>query len=84
MEDAMTTPTNTDNYLSKEQIERIYEIYEFANDEEIEAAWYENGQLYIDYNSPSGGAIYEPSMDDEGDKEKIRYILTGDTSDGKI
>lgn len=80
----MIKPINDNNYFNEEQIKRIYEVYEFGDDEEIEAAWYEDGQLYVDYSSPTGGNVYMPSIDDESDDIKIKYILTGDTSGGKI
>lgn len=73
----MITPTDYKNYLSEEQIKRIYEVFLFEDDEEIEAAWYEGNQLYVDYNSPRGGNIYEPSMDTTEDQANLNYILTG-------
>ena len=63
----MIKPINDNNYFNEEQIKRIYEVYEFGDDEEIEAAWYEDGQLYVDYSSPTGGNVYMPSIDDESD-----------------
>jgi len=73
----MITPNDLNNYLTKEQIDRIYDVFAFEDDEEIEAAWYENGQLYVDYNSPDGGNVYQPSMDTPEDQAKLKYILTG-------
>jgi len=73
----MITPNDLNNYLTKEQIDRIYDVFVFEDDEEIEAAWYENGQLYVDYNSPDGGNVYQPSMDTPEDQAKLKYILTG-------
>lgn len=73
----MITPNDLNNYLTKEQIDRIYDVFVFEDDEEIEAAWYENGQLYVDYNSPDGGNVYQPSMDTPEDQAKLKYIITG-------
>lgn len=78
----MLTPNSCKSYLTEEQINRIYEVYDFEDNEEIESAWYEDGQLYIDYDSPDGGNVYIPSMDDDTDKEKIDYILTGHKFNG--
>lgn len=66
-------------YLDKDQLERLYDVYLFEDNEEIVAAWLEPyGRLYIDYDSPSGGAIYEPNLNSEVDKAKLDYILVGE------
>lgn len=68
-------------YLDKKQLERLYDVFLFEDDEEIETAWFEpSGQLCVDYDSPSGGAIYifKPERNSEEDKEKLDYILVGE------
>ena len=65
-------------YLDSEQLKRLYEIFLFEEDENICAAWLNSsGRLFIEYESPSGGAIYEPMLEDEEGKEKLDYILDG-------
>lgn len=73
----MMKPINESSYLTKEQIERIYDVYEFEEGEEITSAWYENNRLYIEYWSEDGClAVYEPYISSFVDK-KIIYILEG-------
>lgn len=73
-----------DKYLTDEQINRCYNVFMFEDNEEITAAWFDNGRLYIEYvttydDEELESAIYEPCLiDDEEDKAKLHYILTGE------
>lgn len=76
-----------DKYLGKDQINRCYDVFIFEENEEINTAWYDEGQLYIEiiiYNDPEDpdnypeSTIYEPNLNDEEGQKKLKYILTGE------
>lgn len=65
-------------YLDSEQLKRLYDMFCFEEEEEILSAWFEpSGKLCIEYDSPSGGVIYEPMLDDAEGEKKLDYILIG-------
>lgn len=76
-----------DKYLGKDQINRCYDVFIFEENEEINTAWYDEGQLYIEiiiYNDPEDpdnypdSTIYEPNLSDDEGQKKLKYILTGE------
>jgi hypothetical protein len=66
-------------YLNEEQRERLYDVFDFEDYEKIEDAWIDNGQLYIYFlnEEDSENYTYEPNLDGEEGKEKLRHILDG-------
>ena len=67
--------------LNKEQIERLYMVFDFSNDEEIVCAELEDHQLKIHYVDNSNGVngTYEPyfAKHSEEDINKLKFILYG-------
>lgn len=61
--------------LDVEQIERLYECFDFEDEEEIVFAYFrDDGQLCIEYTDMDGViGTYEPNLYD--DQEKLDYIL---------
>lgn len=65
--------------LNKEQILRLYNMFDFEDDEEIVCAdLYDDGQMVIQYID-SNGVVgkYLPYFIDEEAKEKLNFILYG-------
>lgn len=76
-----------DKYLGKDQINRCYDVFIFDENEEINTAWYDEGQLYIEiitYNYPEDPdnypefTIYEPDLSGVEGLNKLNYILFGE------
>lgn len=76
-----------DKYLGKDQINRCYDVFIFDENEEINAAWYDEGQLYIEiiiYNDPEDPdnypefTVYEPDLSGVEGLNKLNYILFGE------
>lgn len=65
--------------LTKSQINRIYDVYDFDTKEKILSAWLDiNGRFYIQYKDVEGlVATYEPSTSELEDLQKIQYVLGG-------
>ena len=67
--------------LTQSQIERIYQVYEFSDMEEIEDAYFEDGILHIIYKDSDGlSGDYIPNISESEDREKLHYILKGDNN----
>lgn len=65
--------------LNADQIKRLYDVFDFDENEEIETARLENGELFITYRDADDIlGDYEPSLDGEEGKQKLDYILNGD------
>lgn len=65
--------------LSQAQIDRIYQVYEFSDIEEIEDAYFEDGVFHIIYRDAEGlPGDYIPNISEPEDREKLHYILKGD------
>lgn len=76
-----------DKYLGKDQINRCYDVFIFDENEEINTAWYDEGQLYIEiiiYNDPEDPdnypefTVYEPDLSGVEGLNKLNYILFGE------
>lgn len=72
--------------LNDEQISRIYDEYDFHDDEEIVSAIWDRDfhRLMIDYKDRDDNfCTYKPivDMDDPQDNAKINYILYGNVED---
>lgn len=69
----------TSRRLTKAQINRIYDVYDFDPKEKILSAWLDiNGRFYIQYKDVEGlVTTYEPSTSELEDLQKIQYILGG-------
>lgn len=72
--------------LVKDQLERCYEVYDFADNEEIIRGTFDffNCQLSLDYiidGDELDVHTYEPCCSDPEDEKKIIYILTGGNVD---
>ena len=65
--------------LSQTQIDRIYQVYEFSDIEEIEDAYFEDGVFHIIYRDADGlSGDYIPNISEPEDREKLHSILKGD------
>lgn len=78
---------NIDEYLSDDQIKRCYDIFVFKDTEEINSAWFDGEQLFIEiilYNDPEDpdnypdSIVYEPDLSGVEGLNKLNYILFGE------
>ena len=72
--------------LNKEQIARVYNTYDFDDEEEIVDVVLVGRQLLIHYidNRDGSNGTYAPSTENEEDKEKLDFILNGITLERDI
>lgn len=70
------------DYLTKKQIKRLYDVYDFDEQEEITNAYITDNRLFIEYIDTYGlDATYEPHFaifTNKEDFDKIKYILWGE------
>lgn len=68
-------------YLTTEQLNRLYFVFEFDDHEQITGALLDDGELYIYYRDADNEEwTYEPNLDptNEQDIKKLNYILKGE------
>ena len=69
-------------YLDKEQLKRLYNVYDFSDNENIVTAYIKRNRLWIEYTDIYGfDATYEPNFDiftDKEDFDKLKYVLWGE------
>lgn len=70
------------DYLTKTQIKRLYDVYDFDDEEDIIIAYIGYNELYIAYIDKDGHiSVYAPNFDiftDKEDFDKLKYILWGE------
>lgn len=69
-------------YLDKEQLKRIYDVYDFSNNESIVTAYIKRNRLWIEYiDEYHDDGTYIPNFDiftNKEDFDKLKYILWGE------
>ncbi len=66
--------------LDKNQINRLYMVFDFDEDEEIEMATFEHNRLKIHYSDKDDIiGCYEPDLDlhNQEDINKLNFIMNG-------
>lgn len=70
------------DYLTKKQIKRLYDIYDFEEKETIINAYICYDDLYIEYSDKKGYVTtYKPNFNiftNKEDFDKLKYILWGE------
>lgn len=70
------------DYLTKKQIKRLYDVYDFDDEEDIITAYIGDNELYIAYVDKDGNiSVYKPNFNiftDKEDFDKLKYILWGE------
>lgn len=73
------TKLNNRIFLTDEQQNRLYNVFDFEEYETILRAWFEDNQLVIEYINEKNewlSLYYEPHFEDtDEDQEKLNYIL---------
>ena len=68
-------------YLTTEQLNRLYFVFEFDDHEQITGALFDDNKLYIYYvDADNEDWTYEPDLDltNDEDIKKLNYILKGE------
>lgn len=69
-------------YLDKEQLKRIYDVYDFSDNENIVTAYIKRNRLWIEYIDIYGfDATYELHFEiftNKEDFDKLKYFLWGE------
>jgi hypothetical protein len=70
---------DTNKYLTSDQLGRVWEQFEIADNEDIMSAWYTDDQLYIEiWNVDTDETtVYEPDLSDEEGQRLLDYIMNG-------
>lgn len=70
---------DTSKYLTSDQLGRVWEQFEIADNEDIMSAWYTDDQLYVEiWNVDTDETtIYEPDLSDEEGQQLLDYIMNG-------